>query len=778
MLTGVAIAALVVVGTGWLGLFGNSFSTLLAQFLGGVDGVWLAAGTMLPASHRSFRPRKTNEAEHSQALPASAASYSRYSSSLQSEDSLEGQQRLCREAALKNGHEIPSELEFSDQAQSGASQDRAGLNDLIQTASEGRFGVLYVHSLSRLSRDLAFSIRILRRLVHRHQVRIISLSEGVDSEQTGWDMIATMLSMMHERFLSELKANVRRGHELTLLAGYSLGDYCIGYRTEPVPEHADARRGRNSKPRMRYVIDEPEAKWVRQIFRWYADENRSIGWIVKQLNANGAPKDHRSTTSNWHHALVAGQLAREKYVGIWPWGERMNVRDPETGQVRQESRSPEDISQWVREFPELRIIDNETFGRTQDRLAANYEKWGGARQSNGRFNGSTAASNGRGSRRIFSGLLRCHCCGGPLVSSGIRTQCRNAKVGMCAMTTSVKTAVLEKLLLAEIGSRIRSDEAWFQQVLQESIRAYRNQIAGVPDTIAAKKRELAEIDQRISRLLDMVESGNHDATGLGDRLTQRQQERTAVERELRTLERNARPSTEEPTAQWVREKLDSLWEAFRKPCSSANEALQSLIAGGCISMEEVEIPGRKRKHLRARFLLSVHAVESPSNGLIKEDSSTVAGDEIVIDFREPCPGDDQREEAWKLYHEGRLMTEIARALKLSKSRTHAILKQAFEQHGETMPNGIQRKKTLQKQFVNPPLYQEISVKVMEMYDRMLELGEIAEQLNVDRNTITKAIRYWHESRDLPMPDGRTRRIQLREHRNQPAPHEDHSDSEK
>ena len=40
------------------------------------------------------------------------------------------------------------------------------------------------------------------------------------------------------------------------------------------------------------------------------------------------------------------------------------------------------------------------------------------------------------------------------------------------------------------------------------------------------------------------------------------------------------------------------------------------------------------------------------------------------------------------------------------------------------------------------------------------LGDIAEQLGCDRNTVTSAIRYWHEERELPVPDGRTRRKDL------------------
>jgi len=37
------------------------------------------------------------------------------------------------------------------------------------------------------------------------------------------------------------------------------------------------------------------------------------------------------------------------------------------------------------------------------------------------------------------------------------------------------------------------------------------------------------------------------------------------------------------------------------------------------------------------------------------------------------------------------------------------------------------------------------------------LQDIADRLQVDRNTITATVRWWHEEQGLPVPDGRTRR---------------------
>jgi len=67
---------------------------------------------------------------------------------------------------------------------------------------------------------------------------------------------------------------------------------------------------------------------------------------------------------------------------------------------------------------------------------------------------------------------------------------------------------------------------------------------------------------------------------------------------------------------------------------------------------------------------------------------------------------------------------------------------------------------LRRKHLSPPLYQEVADRVMELYDEGLLLGKIADRLKLDRNTVTAAVRWWHESRGLPAPDGRTRRKQL------------------
>lgn len=82
-----------------------------------------------------------------------AASYSRFSSDLQSERSNLAQQRKCRNRAVQDGLFIETELEFSDEAISGAKHQRVGFQAMMTAARAGEFQVLYIEDLSRLDRD-------------------------------------------------------------------------------------------------------------------------------------------------------------------------------------------------------------------------------------------------------------------------------------------------------------------------------------------------------------------------------------------------------------------------------------------------------------------------------------------------------------------------------------------------------------------------------------------------------------------------------------------------
>ena len=296
---------LIAVVCGCLASSGISFSTNSAQ------PAWLLTGGL--GGIPRYRARRR---WHEVPVENIGASYSRYSSDLQDESSIEQQQRKCRERATSDGIALAAEFEFADKAVSDTKRVRDGLNAMLDAARARRFNVLYFESLSRLARESVITMPMLKELVYVHRVRIVSVTEGIDSSQANWDLIANFMSWVHEQYLKALRSAVLRGQEQSILNDWSTGHWCFGYGSEPILGSEKGRRGRNARPRKRIIVNEEDARWVKHIFNWFVNEKWSLDRIARELTKLGASKDHRSSTKGWHHDYVKRVLRNEKYIGV------------------------------------------------------------------------------------------------------------------------------------------------------------------------------------------------------------------------------------------------------------------------------------------------------------------------------------------------------------------------------------------------------------------------------------------------------------------------------
>ena len=130
--------------------------------------------------------------------------YSRFSSDLQDEKSIEDQERVCEEYALQKGWTVISK--FADRGISGASlHNRAEIQRLLKAAEVGMFDIVLSEALDRVSRDIEDTAKIYKTLTH-HEVALHTLSEGEVNE-----MHVGLQGTMNAMFLKELKRKTRRG---------------------------------------------------------------------------------------------------------------------------------------------------------------------------------------------------------------------------------------------------------------------------------------------------------------------------------------------------------------------------------------------------------------------------------------------------------------------------------------------------------------------------------------------------------------------------------------
>jgi DNA invertase Pin-like site-specific DNA recombinase len=79
-----------------------------------------------------------------------------------------------------------------------------------------------VDDFSRLSRDQVETEQVRRRFVH-WGVRLIGVSDGIDTSAKGHKMLSSMKGMMNEVFLDDLSEKTHRGMVGQVLKGYHGG---------------------------------------------------------------------------------------------------------------------------------------------------------------------------------------------------------------------------------------------------------------------------------------------------------------------------------------------------------------------------------------------------------------------------------------------------------------------------------------------------------------------------------------------------------------------------
>lgn len=699
-----------------------------------------------------------------------AAFYGRFSSLNQSDTSIEDQLRLGREKVESMGFHLPSDLEYADRAVSGTKLRREGLDQLLADAKAKKFDLIVVHSLSRLGRESIITMPILKKLIVELEIRFISVAESFDSDSKDWMMLATLYTLQHENYVAELSKNVHRGQEGTILDGHSVGDHRFGYQSVPSPTGEMRGRGRNAKPRMVYQIDAEQAEWVKQIFTWYVEERRTDSWISRELNRRNAPKDHRATTPDWKPDQVVGVLTSRKYIGEWPWGLKRNKRMPSTGQIIQVPRPESETRKWLRQRPDLRLISDDVFFAAQERREKNVEQVAPKRDAAGQLRGPVASRN---AHHLLAGLFKCRSCGRLFHTAGAKTKymaCSGYKYTICNCKTMVARQLAQKLILDAVGTVIKSNSAWLQQIVEFTKFEIQSAAKQNPSRLISLSQQLNAVGQKIERLIDRLETT--DDPGIEGRLAQRRREKEGLQRELQELHRQQADIPTIPTAEWVELQLRRLDQVLRSGTPAATHALHNLLDGP-ILMEEIPHEDRQRCHFRGTLRIRIGRLVVERGSEIPEVQAASTGDpdlvqELTIEFREPSKTEEQAAIAWEMHLADRPIKDIAKAMNVSRARMTAILKFAAEERGVEWVDGRARRATLPDSTRPPTLGDQKSEQVMVLFHQDKLLGEIATLLALDRNIVTAVVAKWHRQRGLPVPDGRTRRKRL-ETKSSPPP---------
>lgn len=227
--------------------------------------------------------------------------YARYSSNNQTEQSIEGQIRVCREYAQRNNLAVAGT--YIDRATTGTNDNREQFQKMLKDSDKKAWDYVLCYKLDRFSRN-KYEMAIHRKHLKDNGVKILSAMENIPETPEGV-LLESLLEGMNQYYSEELSQKTKRGLRETRIKGnYMGGPINYGYKVvhETTGEQTAAK----------VAVNEAEAPILLHIFEAYAAGNR-IPDIARELDDKGITNRGNPFTVN----SIYFMLQQEKYTGVY-----------------------------------------------------------------------------------------------------------------------------------------------------------------------------------------------------------------------------------------------------------------------------------------------------------------------------------------------------------------------------------------------------------------------------------------------------------------------------
>ena len=400
--------------------------------------------------------------------------YARFSSHSQTEQSIEGQLKVCYEYARQYGHVVIGE--YIDRAQSGTTDNRSDFQRMIEDSEKHAFQGVLVYQLDRFARN-RYDSAINKAKLKKNGVRVLSAKENITDDASGI-LVEGVLESMAEYYSVELAQKITRGMQINAQKCLSNGSNPgLGYKV--------------NKDRT-FSVDEEEAQIVREIFERYAAGD-IVADIIRDLNAR---QYRTSRGKEFNKNSINRILHNRRYIGYYIYkGEETAGGMP-------------------------RIIDDALFERVQAILEAN-------KKAPGRTKGKM--------EYLLTTKLFCGHCKEPMTGYGGTSKtgtryhyykCNGSKKGACKKTPvhkeQIEEAVIQECLNLFTDERIKFIADEMYKACQED-----------GDLLSIKRIQAAidETEKAIENLWNALEQGQ-SVQKITERINMREAEKKELQKQL------------------------------------------------------------------------------------------------------------------------------------------------------------------------------------------------------------------------------------------------------
>jgi site-specific DNA recombinase len=447
---------------------------------------------------------------------------------------------------------------YIDDGWSGALLSRPELDKLRDDAAKHLFGAVLINDVDRLGRDVA-NLAVVKRDLEAKGVEVIFKNLPNDRSPLA-NFMVNVLGSFAEFERAMIADRTRRGRrfkvqERRLIMG-NLPPY--GYRY--------LKKDRDRGIEGRYEVDLQEARVVKMMFSWVADDGLSGRAVLRRLQESGVPS---RKGGHWAKSSVLRILTNETYAGVTYYNKHQSVDSPKPSPSRRRcktGRRLRDRSEWIPiPLPKsLCLISRETFNRVQSQL---------------RHNRAFSPRNAKYFYLVNRVRRLCANCG----ASFVGTPCHGKRFYRCSNrdtsraesrvkcpARSISADKIEGAVWSAVATAVQNPDLIIEQAKSRWDRRIRER-AGVEKELASLRRELASLEQEEERVLAAYRAGVTTLPQFEKEISRVNSHRTTLEKLIEKAENEAptRPSESvaygiKHWASMVRERLNSFTDAEKQ----------------------------------------------------------------------------------------------------------------------------------------------------------------------------------------------------------------------
>ena len=440
-------------------------------------------------------------------------------------NSIQNQKKILQKAAKEKGY--ADTLFFVDDGITGTTMKRPGFQKMITAIEAGYISAVFVKDLSRLGRNYIEVGKLTEEFFPEHDVRLIAVSDGVDSDE-GDNEFTPFRNIMNEWYAKDISKKRKIVNKMKGNAGIPLSQPPYGYIKNP----DDSRF---------WVIDPEAADVVRRIYDMalegygLAEIANALGadgivnptyyWRSKGVNRSGSKSTLEPT--KWGHTTVKKILTLQEYCG-----DVINFKSySKSYKMKRRIENPEENRAIFLNVHEP-IIDRATWEKVQTMQKGTRRKKPTVTQE----------------PSVFSGRLKCPECGGNLnfhfnqKNHDIKYfSCQNHNSGLrkCSATHYIRLDFLEQVVLYEVNRLA----AFANEYEHDFVKTMLGRSAKVAENDRARKqRELnalltrdKELDMLFERLYEDNVAGKIDDARFARMSKRYEQEQGEISAKIKAL---------------------------------------------------------------------------------------------------------------------------------------------------------------------------------------------------------------------------------------------------